>query len=85
MNLKEMNKELLEEVASLRNQNLNLSKKNKELKKQLTILNVSNCDFFCKETVLINGKAKCENQCDDCIGVENSGYTDTNGHIGSCC
>jgi hypothetical protein len=42
MNLQEMNKELLEEVTSLRNQNLNLSKKNKELRKQLTIPIVSN-------------------------------------------
>ena len=41
MNLKEINKELLEEVTSLRNQNLNLSKKNKELKKQLSIHVVS--------------------------------------------
>ena len=41
MNLEKMNRELLEEVTSLKNQNLNLSKKNKELKKQLTIPNVS--------------------------------------------
>ena len=41
MTLEEMNIELLEEVTSLKNQNLNLSKKNKELKKQLTIPNVS--------------------------------------------
>lgn len=41
--------------------------------------------FFCKETILINGKVKCKSQCDDCIGVENSEYTDTNEHIGSCC
>lgn len=47
MNLKEMNKELLEEVASLRNQNLNLSKKNKELKKQLPI-HVVVKPFYCE-------------------------------------
>ena len=41
MNLEKMNRELLEEVTSLKNQNLNLSKKNKELKKQLTIPDVS--------------------------------------------
>ena len=33
MNLEKMNRELLEEVTSLKSQNLNLSKKNKELKK----------------------------------------------------
>ena len=60
-------------------------KNTKDKDKALHIGGVSNCDFFCKETILINGKAKCKNQCDDCIGVENSEYTDTNGHIGSCC
>ncbi len=41
MNSQEMNKELLEEVTSLRNQNLNLIKNNKELRKKLTINNDS--------------------------------------------
>ena len=50
--------------------------------KLLGIGGVSNCDFFCKETILINGKGKCKNQCNDCSRIEN---TDTNGHIGSCC
>ena len=44
MNLEKMNRELLEEVTSLKSQNLNLSKKNKELKKQLSIPNVSQCN-----------------------------------------
>lgn len=60
-------------------------KNTKDKDKALHIGGVSNCDFFCKETILINGKAKCKTQCDDCIGVENSEYTDTNGHVGSCC
>jgi hypothetical protein len=51
---------------------------------QIRIGVVSNCDFFCKETLLINGKGKCKNQCNDCSRIENTEYTDTNGHIGSC-
>lgn len=46
---------------------------------------VSNCDFFCKESISINGKGKCEKQCNNCITSENTEYTDTNGHDGICC
>ena len=60
-------------------------KKEEDIDKALHIVGVRNCDFFCKETILINGKSKCKNQCDDCIRVEISEYTDTNGLIGSCC
>ena len=64
-----------------------MSKKqsNQKENKALHIGSVSNCDFFCKETILINGKGKCKNQCNDCSRIENTEYTDTNGHIGSCC
>lgn len=42
MDLIRMNKELLEEISYLKNQNISLSNKNKELKKQLSIGGVSN-------------------------------------------
>jgi len=41
MTLIEMNKELLEEVTHLKNANISLILKNKEIKKQLTIHSVS--------------------------------------------
>ena len=37
MSLEEMNRELLEEITSLRNQNISMSGKNKDLRKQLIL------------------------------------------------
>ncbi len=79
MNLQEMNKELLEEVTSLRNQNLNLSKKNKELRKQLTIPIVSGCLICIMDNVEGDGLTKgmkykilAEKDCMYCIVDDNN-------------
>lgn len=61
-----------------------MSKENNKKDKDIYIGGVSNY-FFCKESILINGEGKCKIQCKECIGSENTEYTDTNGHDGSCC
>ena len=68
MNLEKMNRELLEEVTSLKSQNLNLSKKNKELKKQLTIPNVSNCATCsgCNQPKSTVNRYMFDGMCTDC-------------------
>ncbi len=62
-----------------------ISELEEKVNKNSVLGDVSNYDFFCKETLLINGKGKCKTQCKDCLKSENTEYTDTSGHNGSCC